>query len=190
MLQQTFSLSKDEIVRGESFSHANEPMLTFNPIRSLIYINSACLKRLPDMDYALFIISSTEKRLSIYPCSTNELNAVRLRSGGANRNKPRQVRYYDDFGDKMLSLMQWNRDSRYRLIGYTAIGGNDTIIAFDLSSAEVFSPLDNAAIAPAQIHRGFGSVFSEQRSDPLIRIATQEIEISLKDMEEPQDDNC
>lgn len=185
MLQQTFSLSNDEIIRGENFSHANEPMLTFNPIRNLVYVNAACLKRLPDMEYALFVISSAEKRLSIYPCGTNELNAVRLRSGGANRNKPRQVRFYDDFGDEMLSLMKWNRESRYRLIGYTAIGENNTIIAFDLASAEVFSPTENGINTLTQLHTGFGSVFAEQQGNPLIKTISQEFEINLNERGNP-----
>jgi hypothetical protein len=183
MLQKTFSLSDDEIVRGESFSHANEPMLTFNPIRSLVYVNAACLKRIPNMDYALFVISPIEKRLSIYPCGANELNSVRLRSGGTNHNKPRQVRFYDDFSDKMLALMQWSRDCRYRLIGYTATGGSDTIIAFDLSSAEVFYPADGAVKTPEQLHKGFGSVFVEQQNNPLIRMVEQDAEVILSETE-------
>ena len=188
MLQQTFSLSKDEIVRGESFSHANEPMLTFNPIRSLVYVNAACLKRLPDMEYALFVISPAEKRLSIYPCGTNELNAVRLRSGGLNRNKPRQIRFYEDFADELLSLMQWSRDCRYRLIGYPAIGGTDTIVAFDLSSAEVFTTIDGIAKSSA-LHTGFGSVFSEQQNNPLTKTVTHDIEINLNEAGESRNDN-
>jgi hypothetical protein len=164
-------------------------MLTFNPVRNLVYVNTACLKRMPDMEYALFIISSSEKRLTIYPCGTNELNAVRLRSGGANRNKPRQVRYYDDFGDKMLSLMQWRRDSRYRLIGYTATGGSDTIIAFDLTSAEVFPSPDGVINNQTQSSTEFGSVFSEQQSNPLVRTLTQAQRIASSETGESVNDS-
>ena len=176
MLQQTFSISHDEIARGEYFSHANEPMLTFNPSRNLIYINAVSLRRLPDMEYALLVISSSEKRISILPCDTGERDAVRLRSGRQHRNKPRQIRCHVDFSDKMLSLMSWNRDCRYRAIGYMATRGNETIIAFDLCSAEVFSP----GVRTAEISQGgFGSAYDEQRSNPLIRVVGQDIEISL-----------
>lgn len=177
MLTQTFSLNNDEIVRSECFSHTNEPMFTFNPARNLVYVNAVSLKRLPDMEYALIVISSSEKRLSIYPCSTNEQHAVRLRSGGKNRNKPRQVRCYDDFSEKMLLLMKWKRDCRYRMIGYTATGINDTIIAFDLSSAEEFSPYEHTADISVDADGGFGIAFAEQRSNPIIKIIEQDIEI-------------
>ena len=190
MLQQTFSLNNDEIVRGEYFSHTNEPMLTFNPARNLVYVNAVSLKRLPDMDYALIIISSSEKRLSIYPCSTNEQHAVRLRSGGQHRNKPRQVRCYEDFSEKMLSLMKWKRDCRYRMIGYTATGNNETIIAFDLSSAEEFSSGERTADIPAQVHGGFGSSFNEHRNNPLVKIIEHDIEISFAEVEGASSDKA
>ena len=179
MLQQTFSINNDEIARGEYFSHTNEPMLTFNPARKLVYVNAVSLKRLPDMDYALIVISSIEKRLSIYPCNTNEQHAVRLRSGGQYRNKPRQVRCYEDFSEKILSLMNWKRDCRYRIIGYTAVGEYNTIIAFDLSSAEEFSPGERAADIPVKAQEQFGSTFDEQRSNPLVKIIEHDVEISF-----------
>jgi len=179
MLQQTFSLSHDEIVSGEYFSHTNEPMFTFNPSRNLIYVNAVSLKNLPNMDYALIVISSREKRLSIFPCDTYERDAVRLRSGGQHRTKPRQVRCNADFKNKMLSLMEWSSDCRYRVVGYMAKGNDDTIIAFDLSSAEVFAPGEYTANASVQLQGVFGSAFDEQRSNPLIRTVKQDTEIIL-----------
>jgi len=183
MFQQTFSLSYDEIASGEYFSHTNEPMFTFNPSRNIIYVNAVSLKRLPDMEYALIVISSSEKRLSIFPCDTGERDAVRLRSGGQHRNKPRQIRCHADFKEKLLSLMKWRSDCRYRIIGYMATGQNDMIIAFDLSSAEIFSPGEHAADASVQLQSGFGSAFDEQRRNPLIRKVEQDTEIILTETE-------
>lgn len=184
MLKQTFSLSSDEIVRGEYFSHTHEPILTFNPSRNLVYVNAVCLKRLPDMKYALILISSAKKRLSLFPCGAGERDAVRLRSGGQHRNKPRQIRCHAGFSDKMLSLMEWKRDCRYRVLGYVATGGNDTIIAFDLSSAEVF-PANAAhpANVSADLHDGFGTLFDAQRGNPLVQTVSQDIEITLTETE-------
>jgi len=137
MLQQTFSLEYDEVIRGEWFARGGEPILTFNPVRGLVYINAAGLKRLPEMEYALFIISSEEKRLSIFPCDAGERDAVRLRSDSLNRNKPRYIRCRANFTDKLLVLMDWQNDCRYKMRGALAIGKKDTILTFDLVSAEV-----------------------------------------------------
>ena len=116
-----------------------QPTLTFNPIRRLVYVNAAGLKLLPETDYALFLISPGEKRLNIYPCDANARDAARLRSGGQNINKPRYIRFLDDFSDKLLELMKWQSDSIYRFQGCLTISNNDKILSFDLTSAEVFS---------------------------------------------------
>ena len=115
-----------------------QPTLTFNPIRRLVYINASGLKLLPEADYALILISSNEKRIIIYPCDANTRDAVKLRSSGLNISKPRYIRFLDDFGDKLLELMQWQRDCRYRLQGGLALSNSDMILSFDLTSAEVF----------------------------------------------------
>jgi len=183
VIAQTFSINGDEIIRGEDFSHANKPSLTFNPARGTVYVNAACLKRLPDMEYALLVISSREKRLSILPCDTSELDGVRLRSAGTNRNQPRHIRCRDNFTEDMLTLMQWSRGYRYRMIGYLAVGERDTIVAFDLPSAEVFRVGGGSTDRQERVHSGFGSVYDEQRKSPLIRTVTQDTEIVLEDTE-------
>jgi hypothetical protein len=116
-----------------------QPMLTFNPIRRLVYVNAAVLKLLPETDYALFLISSDEKRLNIYPCGANARDAVRLRSGGLNKSKPHHSRFLTDFGDKLLELMKWQSNCKYRLRGALALSNSDAILSFDLTSAEVLS---------------------------------------------------
>ena len=116
-----------------------QPTLTFNPTRRLVYINAAGLKLLPGIDYALFLISSNGKRINIYPCDANSRDAVRLRSGGLNKSKPRYIRFLDDFGGKLLDLMKWQSDCRYRLQGSLALSNDDSVLSFDLASAEVYS---------------------------------------------------
>jgi hypothetical protein len=123
----------------------NEPMLTFNPYRRLLYVNAVSLEQLPDWDYALLFISSSEKRLKIFPCVGDERDAVRLRSTGKHQNKPRQIRCLADFSEKMLSLMEWKHDCRYRASGYIAVRDNVTMIVFDLSLAKVFKPNERIA---------------------------------------------
>ena len=190
MQSQTFYLDNYDVVQGEYFSHGSEPILTFNPVRNFIYVNSACLKRLPNMEYALITISASEKRLSILPCSTGERHAVRLRSGGKHPNKPRHIRCRVDFTDKLVSLMNWNRESRYKILGYVATGDTDIIIAFDLQSAEELLPGKRVAEAPVQAIERFGSTLKEQRENPLIRTLEQDIEVVMDESEGGSDDRA
>ena len=190
MQSQTFYLDNYDVVQGEYFSYGSEPILTFNPVRNFIYVNSACLKRLPNMEYALITISASEKRLSILPCSTGERHAVRLRSVGKHPNKPRHIRCRADFADKLVSLMDWNRESRYKILGYVATGDNSTIIAFDLQSAEKLLPGKCIAEAPVQTVDRFGSTLKEQRENPLIRTIERDTEIMMKELEGCSDDGA
>jgi len=114
-----------------------QPMLTFNTKKCLVYINAAGLKLLSEMEYALFVISPTEKRLNIYPCDANTRDAVRVRSGGVSKNKSRYIRCLNDFSDKLMSLMAWSNNNRYRIRGEIALSDNNIILTFDLATAEV-----------------------------------------------------
>jgi hypothetical protein len=122
---------------AKRFTRGGKPTLTFNPANNLVYINAAGLRQLWEMEYALFIISSVEKRLSIFPCDADERDAVRLRSNGLNRNKPRYIRCRTGFTSKLLALMEWRSNYKYRIPGALAIGENNTILVFNLITAEV-----------------------------------------------------
>ncbi len=189
MIQQTFSICNDEVARGKFFSHVNEPTLTINPAKRVVYINAAGLKRLPDMEYAFILISKTDNRISIFPCDSGERDAIRLRAGGINRNKPRHIHCSKEFWNAFLHLTGWKRDSRYRLIGYVARGESDTIISFALSSAEVFSAGDLIPANKENISGSFGEPFEEHRSSPIIKRAEGDIEIPLVMEDEPAYEN-
>ena len=45
----TFSYDGYQVVRGEFFAHIYEPSFTFNSYK--ISVNTACIKKLPDVDY-------------------------------------------------------------------------------------------------------------------------------------------
>ena len=62
--QQFLTINNHEIVRAEFSANTNEPMIMFNPVRDFVYVNAVCLKRLPDMVYAQFLISPVDKNLS------------------------------------------------------------------------------------------------------------------------------
>lgn len=62
----SFSLDKFQVVRREFFSHISEPSITFNNYK--IGLNSACIKRLPQIDYIQFLVNRQTRKLAIRPC--------------------------------------------------------------------------------------------------------------------------
>lgn len=160
-IQQSPSLSKYEVVRAEFFSYTNEPTITFNPARNLVYVNAACLKRLPEADYIQFLVSPEEKRLVLRPCGADELHAVRFRSAGKKSSKPRHISC-EDFMTKIIKLTRWKLDERYRLLGNIVTRNNESAVMFELNS----------------LHgEGFGVAFDEHLNNPLVKIFERDEEI-------------
>jgi hypothetical protein len=63
------------------------------------------------------------------------------------------------------------------MIGYPANNGSETMIAFDLLSAEEFSVGSPSEKAPTETGHEFGVVFDERQNDPLIRFVETDMEI-------------
>ena len=162
-IKQSLNNNECEIVRAEYFAHANEPIITFNPARNLVYVNAACLKRLPKMDYMQFLIFPAEKKLALRPCGSDERHAVRLRSAGKNPSKPRHIKC-EDFMFKILTLTQWKRDERYRLLGNIIKRNDESIVMFELKSLA---------------DESFGVTLDEHLNHSLVKIFNEDTEISV-----------
>jgi len=160
-IKQLLNNNDCEIVRAEYFAHTNEPIITFNPARNVVYVNAACLKRFPDMDYANFLIFPAEKSFALRPCRADERHAVRLRSSGRNISKPRHISC-EEFMLKILKLTQWSADKRYRLIGKIIERNDEIIVIFEFKSL----PGD-----------GFGITLDEHLNNPLVKIFEEDNDI-------------
>ena len=65
-----FSYDGYQVVRGEYFVHLFEPSVTFNKCK--VYLNTACIKKFPEIDYVQILVNSEEKKLAVRPCSEEE----------------------------------------------------------------------------------------------------------------------
>jgi hypothetical protein len=110
-------------------------MIVFNSIRNLVYINTEFLKRLPNVNYVRFLVSTEEKRLCLRPCGEDAKNAVRLRSLGKNRVGVRYIRCRE-FISKMAVFTQWNEGCRYKLHGSIVEIGDEIVVIFEITSME------------------------------------------------------
>ena len=160
-IQQSSNNDGGVIARAESFAHSNEPMITFNPARNLVYVNAACLKHLPDTDYIQFLIFPAEKKLALRPCGSDERHVVRFRSAGKKPSKPKHISC-EDFMLKILTLTRWNPNERYRLLGNIVKRNDEAVVMFELE------PLPG---------EGFGVAFDTHLNNPLVKIFEQDEEI-------------
>ena len=109
----SFNYDGYQVVRGEFFSHLYEPCITFNNFK--VYMNTACIKKLPETDYVQILVNQEKKKLAVRPCSEESKDSFRWCSATAKRT-PKQVTCRVFYG-KITELMGWNPSYRYKLVG-------------------------------------------------------------------------
>ena len=165
-----------QVVRREFFAHTNEPSITFNNYK--VYVNSACLGRFPSVDYVQVLVNSDSKILAIRPCREEERDAFTWCVPGSTRRKPRQITCRLFFA-KVFSLMNWNTDYRYKLLGKVIHANDEYLIAFDLSATEVYQRVfkeggkpktSRTPVFPEGWQNQFGMPFKEHRNSMQVNI--------------------
>lgn len=165
-----------QVVRREFFAHTNEPSITFNNFK--VYVNAACLNRFSAVDYVQVLVNSDSKILAIRPCREEERDAFSWCAPGSARRKPRQITCRLFFA-KVFSLMDWNTDYRYKLLGKVIHANDEYLIAFDLSATEVYQRVfkdgekpktSRTPVFPEGWQNQFGLPFKEHRNSMQVNI--------------------
>ena len=181
-----FSYDGYQVVRGEFFAHIKEPSLTFSNCK--VYVNMACLNKLPHIDFVHILINPTEKRIVVRPCKEEEKDSFCWRSNSEKR-RPKQVTCPVLFA-KIMELMNWNPDYRYKLIGKLIQANNEILFIFDLKAAEIFrritdpgskSKTSRTPTFPANWKDQFGVPFVEHQKSLHVNIVDGYAVFGLKE---------
>ena len=132
---ESFSYEGYQVVRGEFFAHLFEPSVTLN--KEKVSVNAACLRKLPNVDYVQFLVNPTEKKLAVKPCCEEAKDSFRWSSGEGKARKPKSITCRI-FLAKIMSLMGWNPEYRYKILGKLIRTKEDMLFVFDLNSAETY----------------------------------------------------
>lgn len=176
-MSEDFSLEEFQVVRREFFAHIREPAVTFNNRK--FYVNSACLSKFPNTDFVQALINPHTKILALRPCTENERGSFQWCSLGQGKRKPRQTTC-TLFFLKMFDMMNWNPDHRYKMLGNIIRANGEYLIAFDLTSTEVYqrtydeegakSTASRTAVYPKDWQNQFGMTFNEHKQSMLVNI--------------------
>lgn len=176
-MSKDFSLEAFQVVRREFFAHTREPAVTFNNRK--FYVNSACLVKFPNTNYVQALINPQTKILALRPCSESERGAFQWCSMGPGKRKPRQTTC-TLFFLKMFDMMNWNPDHRYKMLGNIIRANGEYLIAFDLTSTEVYqrtydeegakSTASRTPVYPIGWQNQFGMTFTEHKQSMLVNI--------------------
>ncbi len=134
----TLDLEHFQVVRREFFAHLQEPSITFNNFK--FYVNSACLKKFPTADYVQVLVNQETKILALRPCHEGDRDSFMWCSMSKGKRVPRQTTG-KLFSVKMFSLMSWNPDFRYKMLGKVVYAKGEYLIVFDLTATEVYQKI-------------------------------------------------
>ena len=171
---KNFSYDGYQVVRGEFFAHLFEPSVTLN--REKVSVNTACLRKLPDTDYVQFLVNPNEKKLAIKPCQEDMKDSFRWTSGEGKNRKPKSITCKIFFA-KVMNLMGWNPEYRYKILGKLIRTKSDLLFIFDLASAETFgirstgkSAASRSAVYPEEWKNQFGIPVNEHQDTLQVNI--------------------
>ena len=124
-----------QVVRREFFAHVHEPSIIFNDGK--IGVNTACVRRFPDVEYVQILVHRQKKELVIRPC--DELDWYSFQWGLTKNGKrfPRQVTGRIIYM-KICDLMGWIPQYRYKILGRLSRAYGEYIFVFDLRSTETY----------------------------------------------------
>ena len=131
-------LNDFEVSRGEFYAHTREPGLTLT--NGKVQVNTACIRKMPNVDYIQILINRETQKLAIRACEEDELFSlpwVRIKD---NVRFPRPISGRI-FIMKVCALMNWNPDNRIRMMGKFYRANEDLIFLFDMIGAEEFPRL-------------------------------------------------
>ena len=186
----SFSFDGFQVVRGEFFAHIYEPSITFAD--SKVYVNTACIRKLPEFDYIQILVNPDQKKLAVRPCMESEKDSFRWCSATVKRS-PKQITCRIFFG-KVFSLMGWDSKDRYKILGKLIKAENQYLFVYDLTAPEVFKRevSENGKTAtsrmpnyPEDWQTQFGLPVSEHQSGLIVNIFNDTAVFGLeREMEE------
>ncbi|HWQ74979.1 MAG TPA: integrase [Syntrophomonas sp.] len=165
----SFSYDGYQVVRREFFAHVYEPSITFNNCR--ISLNKACLTRLPDVNYVQILVNPEKKKLAVRPSREDEKDSFLWCTTRGEKRKPRQITCRMFFA-KVIQLMNWDPDYRYKILGKLIRSGSEHLFIFDLSDTEVYQRFlsneekiktSRTPVFPAEWQTQFGLPVEEHR---------------------------
>ncbi len=132
-----FSYDGYQVVRGTFFAHLFEPSVTFK--NEKVYVNAACIRRLPTVEYVQFLVHPEKKMLAIKPCTEDTQDSFRwCVQSPANKKRKAKAIPCKVFFSKVMELMHWNPAYRYLILGKLICTPTDKLFVFDLSGAEAY----------------------------------------------------
>ena len=185
-----------EVVRIEFLAHIREPSFSF--CDGKIGVNTACIRRMPEVDHVQLLVNAKEKKLAVRPAKEEDIFSFPWATTAKNgKRHPRQVTGRIVFM-KIFDMMGWNPDYRYKIVGKLVKANGELLFLFDLNDRQTFErsmdedgkrKTSRKPVFPAAWKDHFGIPFSEHRKALQINLFDGYTVFSVKDQPEEKKDD-
>ena len=131
LVEEELDISEFEIVSPEFFSQIKEPSFTVNVNK--VYVNAACVRMLPDVEYVRILVNRKRKQVVFEPSDEMDIKAYRW-SRDKDGKRYASQRTGNVFVMMLCEMMGWDPDYRYKIIGRLMRSWGHSLIVFDLTT--------------------------------------------------------
>lgn len=188
-MDDEFDLGEFQVVRREFFAHIREPSITLFDFK--LGVNTACLTKFPNTNYAQVLINRERQILALRPCEEGARDSFLWCNPSNGKRKPRMTSCKLFFA-KIFSMMGWNPQYRYKILGKMIHSKGEYLLAFDLTSTEVYQrilkdgekpKMSRTPVFPEQWQHQFGLPYNEHKQTMQINIFDGYAVYSIKETE-------
>ncbi len=141
-------MEQNDQLEFETFEDYEVPPRTqfsmlFKPAVSIKYkemtFNMSSVRLFEGVKHILPIVSANKRRLAVIPLSAEEARSVEWARQNKKGEWCNKTIVSLEYVEKFYSLMNWNRECRYKVLGRVANSPRGLVLLFDLSEAIMFS---------------------------------------------------
>ncbi len=173
-----------QVVRAEFLPQTKKYSVSFS--KNHITVSTACLKRFPEIELVEILLNRKAKKMILRPITEEEKDSLLWCSTKDGKRKTRKVNVKYLF-DMLFTMMGWDRNCRYKLVGSIAPFRGEKVLFFDLTSKQQFiigaKDKVNQPIFPKEWENQFGQPFSEHQKATQIGLFDEYKPVPLKEQE-------
>ena len=133
-IEDTFSYDGYQIARREMFAHLREPAVTIR--KDSTTFNTSCINGLEDAVFIQILINIEQHRMAIRMCNEDDKDAIRWCIAKPDKRKSRKITS-KAFSERIYSMMGWNSDCRYKILGHRINYNGEVLYVFELDEMEI-----------------------------------------------------
>ena len=130
-----FDLRGFEVARSEFFDAQNRPYLSFS--EKLMKFSVACARKFDTRNTVELLINPVERKFAVRPTDKSNKNSVIFSHISGGKVTPKCISTAA-FRSTIYSLMGWNQDYKYRILGTLFEQGSELAYIFNADDSEVF----------------------------------------------------